>query len=85
MSGITRACDWRDANRTSMSNRLTGDPETYPLARPEKALTAFAIGIVPAPAALLVRPDGYVANAGDHTQQGLGAALTTWFGPPAGA
>jgi 3-(3-hydroxy-phenyl)propionate hydroxylase len=44
-----------------------------------------AIGIVPAPAALLVRPDGYVAWVGDHTQQGLAAALTTWFGPPAGA
>lgn len=31
--------------------------------------------------ALLVRPDGYVAWAGDD-QEGLTAALTTWFGAP---
>jgi len=42
-----------------------------------------AIGVVTAPTAVLVRPDGYVAWVGDHTQQGLAAALTTWFGPPA--
>lgn len=30
--------------------------------------------------ALLVRPDGYVAWAGDL--DGAGDALTTWFGPP---
>jgi hypothetical protein len=42
-----------------------------------------AIGAVPAPAAVLIRPDGYVAWVGkDSTQQGLTDALTTWFGPP---
>jgi 3-(3-hydroxy-phenyl)propionate hydroxylase len=41
-----------------------------------------AIGIVPAPTAVLVRPDGYVAWVGDPTQTGLTDALTTWFGPP---
>jgi 2-polyprenyl-6-methoxyphenol hydroxylase-like FAD-dependent oxidoreductase len=40
------------------------------------------IGAVAAPAALLVRPDGYVAWVGDHTQVGLAGALTTWFGAP---
>jgi 3-(3-hydroxy-phenyl)propionate hydroxylase len=44
-----------------------------------------AIGAVPAPTAVLVRPDGYVAWVGDRTQVGLAAALTTWFGPPAAA
>ncbi|HEY2857800.1 MAG TPA: FAD-dependent monooxygenase [Terracidiphilus sp.] len=41
------------------------------------------IGAVAAPAAVLVRPDGYVAWAGDPAQPGLADALTTWFGPPA--
>jgi 3-(3-hydroxy-phenyl)propionate hydroxylase len=42
-----------------------------------------AIGAVTAPTAVLVRPDGYAAWAGDRTQVGLADALTTWFGPPA--
>ena len=41
-----------------------------------------AIGPVPAPLAVLIRPDGYVAWVGDATQLGLADALTTWFGPP---
>ena len=41
-----------------------------------------AIGQVPAPAAVLIRPDGYVAWVGDGTDDGLGGALTTWFGSP---
>jgi hypothetical protein len=44
-----------------------------------------AIGEVIAPAAVLVRPDGYVAWVGDVTEPGLADALTTWFGPPAAA
>ena len=40
-------------------------------------------GAVPAPTAVLIRPDGYVAWVGDGTDQGLHAALTTWCGPPA--
>ena len=41
-----------------------------------------ALGTVAAPAAVLIRPDGYVAWVGDQTQLGLADALTTWFGPP---
>ena len=41
------------------------------------------LGPVAAPAAVLIRPDGYVAWVGDRTRQGLAEALTTWFGPPA--
>jgi 3-(3-hydroxy-phenyl)propionate hydroxylase len=40
------------------------------------------LGTIPAPAAVLVRPDGYVAWVGDSTGLGLADALTTWFGPP---
>jgi 3-(3-hydroxy-phenyl)propionate hydroxylase len=43
------------------------------------------LGAVTAPTAVLIRPDGYVAWAGDSTQQGLADALTLWFGPPAAA
>ena len=44
-----------------------------------------ALGAVTAPTAVLIRPDGYVAWAGDLTQIGLADALTTWFGPPTAA
>jgi 2-polyprenyl-6-methoxyphenol hydroxylase-like FAD-dependent oxidoreductase len=40
------------------------------------------LGAVPAPTAVLIRPDGYVAWVGDLTHLGLPDALTTWFGPP---
>ncbi len=39
-----------------------------------------ALGEVAAPAAVLIRPDGHVAWAGDLTEPGLADALTTWFG-----
>ncbi|MCU1520197.1 MAG: putative aromatic compound monooxygenase YhjG [Arthrobacter sp.] len=42
-----------------------------------------ALGEVTAPAAVLIRPDGYVAWVGDRTQVGLAEALATWFGQPA--
>ncbi len=42
-----------------------------------------ALGAVAAPAAVLIRPDGYVAWVGDGAQRGLTEALTTWFGSPA--
>jgi 2-polyprenyl-6-methoxyphenol hydroxylase-like FAD-dependent oxidoreductase len=38
------------------------------------------LGSVTAPAAVAIRPDGYVAWVGDGTNAGLRDALTTWFG-----
>ena len=43
------------------------------------------LGVVTAPTAVLIRPDGYVAWVGDLAQLGLADALTTWFGPPTAA
>jgi 2-polyprenyl-6-methoxyphenol hydroxylase-like FAD-dependent oxidoreductase len=40
-----------------------------------------ALGPVDPPPAVLVRPDGYVAWAGDGAGSALRGALTTWFGP----
>jgi len=40
------------------------------------------LGVVTAPTAVLIRPDGYVAWVGDGTDAGLRDALTTWFGTP---
>jgi 2-polyprenyl-6-methoxyphenol hydroxylase-like FAD-dependent oxidoreductase len=44
-----------------------------------------AIGEVTGPTAVLIRPDGYVAWAGDLTQVGLADVLSSWFGPPTAA
>jgi hypothetical protein len=38
------------------------------------------VGTVPAPTAVLIRPDGHVAWVGVGTDAGLRDALTTWFG-----
>jgi 3-(3-hydroxy-phenyl)propionate hydroxylase len=40
------------------------------------------IGMVSAPTAVLIRPDGYVGWVGNGTQDGLAEALTAWFGAP---
>jgi 2-polyprenyl-6-methoxyphenol hydroxylase-like FAD-dependent oxidoreductase len=40
------------------------------------------LGEVPAPTAVLIRPDGYVAWVSDGTDTGLRDALTRWFGAP---
>jgi len=38
------------------------------------------VGEVPAPTAVLIRPDGHVAWVGDLTGAGLRQALAYWFG-----
>jgi len=40
------------------------------------------LGVVSAPTAVLIRPDGYVAWIGAGTDEGLRDALATWFGYP---
>lgn len=51
-------------------------------ARHDGAWELPVFGLVAAPTAVLIRPDGYVAWAADQTQAGLVDALTIWFGPP---
>jgi 3-(3-hydroxy-phenyl)propionate hydroxylase len=41
-----------------------------------------AVGRVPPPTAILVRPDGHVAWVGESADDSLRDALTRWFGPP---
>lgn len=58
------------ADRVSAIDAKCDDPWELPV-----------LGPVAAPDAVLIRPDGYVAWAGDGTHAGLHEALTTWFGP----
>jgi 2-polyprenyl-6-methoxyphenol hydroxylase-like FAD-dependent oxidoreductase len=51
-------------------------------ARYEGAWELPVIGRVPAPQAVLIRPDGHVAWAGEAGDPALRAALETWFGAP---
>jgi 2-polyprenyl-6-methoxyphenol hydroxylase-like FAD-dependent oxidoreductase len=73
-----------------------GDPGTFDIApwvdrvqlidaRYDGAWELPVFGVVGAPEAVLIRPDGYVAWIGDHDQLGLADALTRWFGPPIAA
>jgi hypothetical protein len=47
------------------------------------ALELPVLGPVPAPTAILIRPDGHVAWVGERAQDGLDDALVTWCGSPA--
>jgi 2-polyprenyl-6-methoxyphenol hydroxylase-like FAD-dependent oxidoreductase len=50
-------------------------------ARHDGAWELPVVGEVAAPLAVLIRPDGYVAWAGEFSDPGLPEALATWFGP----
>ena len=54
-------------------------------ARHEGAWKLPVIGEVAAPSAVLIRPDGHVAWAGDLAEPELPQALARWFGAPAAA
>lgn len=51
-------------------------------AEPVGAFSLPIVGEVPAPDAVLIRPDGHVAWAGNRSDTALATAITTWFGGP---
>jgi len=51
-------------------------------ARYEGAWELPVLGAVTAATSVLIRPDGYVAWVGNGSDEGLRAALATWFGAP---
>ncbi len=53
------------------------------VARYDGAWELPVLGVVSAPSAVLVRPDGYVAWVGEGSADGLSDALATWFGAAA--
>jgi 3-(3-hydroxy-phenyl)propionate hydroxylase len=83
----------RDARPLLINLGQPGEIDTSPWADRVKLVDASykgewelpVLGVVNAPTAVLIRPDGYVAWVGAGTNHGLTAALTTWFGAPAAA
>ena len=77
-----------DARPLLLNLGRPGDLDTAPWADRIQLLDASydgdwelpVLGPVSAPAAALVRPDGYVAWVGEGTDAGLIEALATWFG-----
>jgi len=91
-NGPLRAFDlMRDAKPLLLNVGQPGDLDITPWADRVLRIDASyqggwelpVLGAVSAPAAVLTRPDGYVAWVGDRTDEGLADALATWFGPPA--
>jgi hypothetical protein len=60
------------------AERVRGVDATY-----DGVLELPVLGEVAPPSAVLIRPDGYVAWAGDATDPNLPLALETWFGAAA--
>jgi 2-polyprenyl-6-methoxyphenol hydroxylase-like FAD-dependent oxidoreductase len=81
----------RDARPLLLNLGQPGDCDITPWADRVKLIDASyegewelpVIGLVSAPTAVLVRPDGYVAWVKDESDAGRTDALTTWFGAPA--
>ncbi|MFZ1637724.1 MAG: FAD-dependent monooxygenase, partial [Candidatus Microthrix parvicella] len=86
--GRIRVFDLLHEARPVLLNLGSGDVDIGPWADRVTVVAAThsgawelpVIGEVPAPAAVLIRPDGYVAWTGDVGQDDLPAALTAWFG-----
>jgi 2-polyprenyl-6-methoxyphenol hydroxylase-like FAD-dependent oxidoreductase len=79
-----------DAKPVLLSLGEIGDSDITPWANRVRLIDAEyvglwelpVLGVVAAPSAVLIRPDGYVAWVGNGTDTGLRDALTGWFGTP---
>jgi 3-(3-hydroxy-phenyl)propionate hydroxylase len=79
-----------DARPLLLNLGQPGDPDITPWADRVQLIDASyqgewelpLLGVVSAPTAVLVRPDGYVAWVGDGIELGLPDALARWFGRP---
>jgi 2-polyprenyl-6-methoxyphenol hydroxylase-like FAD-dependent oxidoreductase len=79
-----------DANPVLLNLGVPGDFDITPWADRVQLIDADyvgpwelpVLGVVAAPTAVLIRPDGYAAWVGIGTDTGLRDALTTWFGTP---
>ena len=63
-------------------DRGVGRPRSVDRRQYEGAWELPVVGAVPAPTAVLIRPDGHVAWIGEGRESGLVDALASWFGPP---
>jgi 2-polyprenyl-6-methoxyphenol hydroxylase-like FAD-dependent oxidoreductase len=68
----------------ALGSDLRVDGADLVTAEPVETWELPVVGVVPAPGAVLIRPDGHVAWLGEHTPAGLSDALATWFGGSAG-
>jgi hypothetical protein len=66
----------------SLSGGLWAERVKLVDARFDGMLELPVIGVVPTPAAILIRPDGHVAWVGDGSGAGLADACEVWFGKP---
>ncbi|HXA34444.1 MAG TPA: FAD-dependent monooxygenase, partial [Acidimicrobiales bacterium] len=79
-----------EAKPVLLSLGSPGGPDITPWAERVQLIEADSVGPweipvlgpVPAPSAVLIRPDGHVAWVGAGTVTGLRDALTSWFGIP---
>ena len=79
-AGVVRSSARRTVPSTSLRGRI--GCESTP--QYKGAWELPVLGVVSAPTAALIRPDGYVAWVGEGTDPELPCALTTWFGGVSG-
>ena len=73
LNGRADGIDWSDA--MVVGGRVKRIEATF-----DGVCDLPVVGAVTLPAAVLIRPDGYVAWAGDGGADGLRAACAAWFG-----
>jgi 2-polyprenyl-6-methoxyphenol hydroxylase-like FAD-dependent oxidoreductase len=73
----------REARPVVLDVGAPGSLDLSPWGDRIRSVEAEPVGEWELPTAVVLRPDGHVAWAGEPTDPGLERALRTWFGPPA--